>query len=64
MTFAVLRVLVLFCFLGELLPLSRFVLSSEKMSKTALDPRLCRCDEAPDCVLVLLPLEDLILVHC
>jgi hypothetical protein len=64
LTFAALRVLVFFCFLGELFPLSRIALSSEKMSKTALDPRLCRCDEAPDCVLVLLPLEDLMLLFC
>jgi hypothetical protein len=62
-TFAALSVLVFFCFRGELLLLSITGLSSENMSKMALDPRLCRCDEAPDIVLLLLPLEDLMLVR-
>jgi hypothetical protein len=39
-------------------------LSSEKMSNTALDPRLCRCDDALESALVPLPVEDLVLVYC
>ena len=64
LTFAVLRVLVFFCFPGELFLLSRMALSSEKMSNTALDPRLCRCDDALERALVPLPVEDLMLVCC